>query len=144
MNPASWATLNDMDSRGNPEAPCGTIRIVPRSVLIVDDHEPFRALARALLETEGFRVVGEAENAASAVIAASELRPDVVLLDVFLPDGRGWEIVHTVSDAGGGSAVVLTSSRDVSSFGRRLKTSGARGFLAKDELSGAALEALMR
>lgn len=117
---------------------------MPRTVLIVDDHAPFRELARALLEGEGFTVVGEADDAASAVVAASELRPDLVLLDVFLPDGRGWEFVHTVSEAGGGSAVVLTSSRDVSSFGRRLKASGARGFVAKDELSGAALEAFMR
>ena len=115
-----------------------------RRVLIVDDHAPFRELARALLEAEGFTVVGEADDAASAVVAASTVRPDLVLLDVFLPDGRGWEIVQDVSDAGGGSAVVLTSSRDVSSFGRRLNASGARGFLAKDELSGAALEALMQ
>jgi DNA-binding NarL/FixJ family response regulator len=117
---------------------------VTRTVLIVDDHAPFRALARALLEGEGFSVVGEADDAVSAVVAASKLCPDVVLLDVFLPDGRGWDIVQEVRDAGGGSAVVLTSSRDVSSFGRRLKASGAKGFLAKDELSGPALEALMR
>jgi two-component system nitrate/nitrite response regulator NarL len=117
---------------------------VQRRVLIVDDHAPFRALARALLEADGFTVVGEADDAASAVVAASELRPDIVLLDVYLPDGRGWDLAETVSGAGGGSVVVLTSSRDVSSFGRRLKRSGARGFLAKDDLSGAALEALMR
>ena len=115
-----------------------------RTVLIVDDHAPFRALARALLEADGFTVVGEADDGASAVAAASELRPDVVLIDVYLPDARGWELARPVSEAGGGSAVVLTSSRDVSSFGRRLQASAARGFLAKDDLSGAALEALMR
>lgn len=113
-----------------------------RTVLIVDDHAPFRELARTVLEAEGFVVTGEAEDGTSAAVAASELRPDVVLLDVYLPDGKGWDFAKTVSEAGGGSAVVLTSSRDVSTFARRLKASGARGFLAKDQLSGAALQAL--
>jgi CheY-like chemotaxis protein len=115
---------------------------VRRTLLIVDDHAPFRALARALLEAEGFAVVGEAHDGASALAAASELRPDVVLLDVYLPDGTGWDVAPGISEAGGGSAVVLTSSRDVSSFGQRLSSSGARGFIAKDELSGTALHAL--
>ena len=113
-----------------------------RTILIVDDHAPFRELARTILEADGYDVVGEAEDGASAAVAASELRPDVVLLDVYLTDGKGWDFAQTVSEAGGGSTVVLTSSRDVSTFARRLKASGARGFLAKDELSGAALEAL--
>ena len=117
---------------------------VRRTLLIVDDHEPFRDLARAILDGDGFSVVGEAPDGASATVAASELRPDAVLLDVYLPDGNGWDFADAISEAGGGSAVVLTSSRDVSGFGRRLKASGACGFLAKDELSGAALEALMR
>lgn len=112
-----------------------------RTVLIVDDDAPFRALARALLEADGFAVVGEAEDGAAAVTAAATLRPDLVLLDVYLPDGKGWEFARSVGDAGG-SAVVLTSSRDVSSFGRSLRASGVRGFVAKDELSGAALRAL--
>lgn len=114
------------------------------TVLIVDDHAPFRDLARTILEAGGLTVVGEAGDGASAADAAARLRPDVVLLDVYLPDGKGWEFAQIVSEAGGGSAVVLTSSRDVSSFGRRLQACGARGFLAKDELSAAALEALMR
>lgn len=117
---------------------------VRTTVLIVDDHAPFRDLARTILEAGGLTVVGEAGDGASAADAAARLRPDVVLLDVYLPDGKGWEFAQIVSEAGGGSAVVLTSSRDVSSFGRRLQASGARGFLAKDELSAPALEALMR
>jgi DNA-binding NarL/FixJ family response regulator len=115
-----------------------------RTVLIVDDHAPFRDLARTILEEEGFAVVGEAADGASALALASELRPDVVLLDIYLPDARGFEVARAVSEAGGGSAVVLTSSYDVASFARYLKGSGARGYLPKDELSGAALEAAMR
>jgi CheY-like chemotaxis protein len=112
------------------------------TVLIVDDHPSFRATARALLEAEGFHVVGEAEDGASALRAAQELEPQLVLLDVQLPDIDGFEVAQRLTD-GGGPIVVLVSSRDGSDFGSLVERSGARGFIAKGELSGAALSALL-
>jgi len=113
------------------------------TVLIVDDHPSFRANARALLEAEGFDVVGEAEDGASALRAAAQLGPQLVLLDVQLPDIDGFEIARRLTDGGGGPAVVLVSSRDGSDFGPLVERSGARGFIPKAELSGAALSALL-
>jgi DNA-binding NarL/FixJ family response regulator len=114
-----------------------------RSVLIVDDHSAFRASARALLQAEGFEVVGEAEDGASALEAAARLRPAVVLLDVQLPDLDGFEIAERLADGPDAPQVVLVSSRDVSSYRRRLASTRARGFIQKGELSGAALSALV-
>ena len=68
-----------------------------RTILIVDDHPSFRASARMLLEAEGFDVIGEAEDGASALRAVEELRPDVVLLDVQLPDIDGLEVAARLS-----------------------------------------------
>ena len=117
---------------------------MPTTVLIVDDHPSFRASARALLEAEGYEVVGEAEDGASALDAATALKPDVVLLDVQLPDLDGFQVAARLRDSNGHSpAVVLTSSRDGSDFGPLVADSGARGFVAKAELSGAALAALL-
>jgi CheY-like chemotaxis protein len=113
------------------------------TVLIVDDHPSFRATARALLEAEGFRVVGEAEDGESALRAAKELEPQLVLLDVQLPDIDGFEVAQRLTNGGGGPVVVLVSSRDGSDFGPLVERSGARGFIAKGELSGAALSALL-
>jgi DNA-binding NarL/FixJ family response regulator len=104
------------------------------SILIVDDDHRFRGIARRLLESEGFEVVGEAGDGETAVAAARELEPDVVLLDVQLPDVDGLEVAERIS-ADGGPAVVLTSTRDESDFGPQLHESGARGFVPKDELS---------
>src|SRR3954454_17461355 len=111
-------------------------------VLIVDDHPSFRANARALLEAEGFEVVGEAEDGASALRAVHELSPELVLLDVQLPDLDGLEVARRLTEDGG-PAVVLVSSRDGSDFGPLVERSGARGFIPKAELSGAALSALL-
>jgi DNA-binding NarL/FixJ family response regulator len=114
-----------------------------RTLLIVDDHAGFRSFARALLESEGYVVIGEAEDGASAVAASRALDPDLVLLDVALPDIDGFLVCELIiQDRQPPPAVILTSSRDISSYRQRLGTSGALGFIAKDDLSGAALEAL--
>jgi DNA-binding NarL/FixJ family response regulator len=113
------------------------------TVLIVDDHPSFRGTARALLESEGFEVVGEAADGASAVEAAKSLRPDVMLLDVYLPDIDGFEVAATLTRNGNAPAIVLTSSRDARDFGPLVEQSGARGFIPKAELSGASLTALL-
>jgi DNA-binding NarL/FixJ family response regulator len=118
---------------------------MPTTVLIVDDHPSFRATARALLEAEGYEVVGEAADGTSAVEAAHTLKPDVVLLDVQLPDIDGFQVARRLRESNGdGPSVVLTSSRDGSDFGPLVADSGARGFVPKAELSGAALAALLR
>jgi DNA-binding NarL/FixJ family response regulator len=116
---------------------------VSPSILIVDDHPSFRVTARALLEAEGFDVVGEAEDGETAIEAANRLHPEVVLLDVQLPDIDGFEVAARLASNGGRIAVVLTSSRDVTEFSGLVERSGARGFVPKAELSAAALSALL-
>ena len=113
------------------------------TVLIVDDHPTFRRTARALLEEEGFDVVGEAADGASAIEATTSLRPDVVLLDVYLPDIDGFDVVAQLTRNGRPPVIVLTSSHDARDFGRLVEGSGVRGFIPKAELSGAALAALL-
>lgn len=115
-----------------------------RRVLIVDDHVGFRLRARALLEAGGFDVVGEAGTGAEALAAAAELDPDLVLLDVQLPDVDGFEVARRLEEIDGAVEVVLTSSRDRSDYGSLIAESPARGFLPKGELSGAAILALLR
>lgn len=113
------------------------------TVLIVDDHPTFRATARQLLEAEGFEVVGEAENGASALECVARLKPEVVLLDVQLPDMDGFEVASKLSTNGNRAQVVLTSSRDASEFGALVAESGSRGFIPKGELSGRRLADLL-
>jgi DNA-binding NarL/FixJ family response regulator len=113
------------------------------TVLIVDDHPSFRASARMLLEAEGFEVVGEAPDGLTAIKAVHELQPQMVLLDVQLPDIDGFEVAARITANGSAPAVVLTSSRDVDDLGPLGDSVQVRGFIPKSELSGAALEALL-
>jgi DNA-binding NarL/FixJ family response regulator len=115
-----------------------------RTVLIVDDHPSFRSSARLLLECEGWEVVGEAPDGATGLSEARRLRPDLVLLDVQLPDMNGLEVARRLSQNGSSPQIVLVSSRDIDDIGPLAARSGARGFVPKGELSGAALEALLR
>jgi DNA-binding NarL/FixJ family response regulator len=116
---------------------------VATTVVIADDHPSFRASARAILQSEGFDVVGEAADGAGAIAAVEELAPDVLLLDVQLPDVDGFAVCGQVRQNGSGPDVVLVSSRDASDYGALIAESGARGFIAKAELSGSALAALL-
>jgi DNA-binding NarL/FixJ family response regulator len=113
-------------------------------VLIVDDHAGFRSIARRLLEAGGYEVIGEAADGSAAIRAAHDLHPDLVLLDIQLPDIDGCQVAIRLLAADSPPAVVLVSSRDAADYGPRLTSCGARGFVAKAELSGAALDALMR
>lgn len=113
------------------------------TILIVDDNMAFRSFARRLLDAEGFHVIGEAEDGESAIRAARELAPDVVLLDVVLPDIDGFSVCSRLTETERPPAVVMTSSRGVSTYRRRLRDSRARGFVPKSQLSGAALTAVV-
>ena len=117
--------------------------LVRPSVLIVDDHEDFRASARALIELEGFEVIGEAADVVGALAAVAALRPNIVLLDIQLPDGDGFSAAEQLAMLPDPPKVVLISSRDAASYGPRLVQTSARGFLPKSALSGKALAALV-
>jgi DNA-binding NarL/FixJ family response regulator len=116
---------------------------VTQTVLIVDDHPSFRASARAMLEAEGFDVVGELADGSSVVEAVNELSPDVVLLDVQLPDMSGFDVCSLLEECDGAVKVILVSSRDLSDYGDLVEISCACGFVPKGELSGEAIAALL-
>lgn len=114
-----------------------------RRVLIVDDHPSFRASARRLLEGSGYEVVGEAANGTEALRASRELAPEVILLDVRLPDLDGFAVSRRISGRAGAPAVILISSREVDEWGEAVRDSGARGFIPKACLSAESMEELL-
>ena len=116
-----------------------------RTVLVVDDHPSFRASAKAVLEAAGFDVLGEAESGSAAIEAIAKLAPDVVLLDVQLPDMTGFDVCAALgSEQPVACSVILVSSRDAADYGDAIATSGARGFIAKADLSAETIAALLR
>jgi DNA-binding NarL/FixJ family response regulator len=115
---------------------------MPSTVLIVDDHAGFRRAARALLEAEGYQVIAESATGGDALEAADRERPTLVLLDIGLPDIDGIRVAALLTAADRNLTVVLTSSRDAADYEPLVDSCGARGFIAKGELSGAALAAL--
>jgi DNA-binding NarL/FixJ family response regulator len=114
-----------------------------RTVLIVDDHDGFRSFARRLLAAEGYDVVGDAPDGVTGIAAAERLRPAVVVLDVQLPGIDGFEVAQRLAGLADAPAVVLVSTHDAASMRRRLATTPARGFIPKQQLSGAAIDALL-
>src|SRR5262245_8685387 len=114
-------------------------------ILIVDDHPSFRATAKTLLLADGFEVVGEAADGATALAEVERLEPDPVLRDVQLPDMDGFAVINELARRNGHHPkVVLTSSHDESDFGPIVARCGAAAFVSKGELSGAALRAVLR
>jgi CheY-like chemotaxis protein len=97
-------------------------------ILIVDDHDGFRAIARAMLKSEGFDVVGEAVDGGEAVSAVSRLRPGIVLLDVHLADMDGFAVSELLARLPGPPVVVLISSRPIADLRRRVRDSPVAGF----------------
>ncbi len=114
-----------------------------RSVVVVDDHSGFRRCASAILAAAGFEVVGEAEDGAKAVALVLALRPELVLLDVQLPDTDGFDLAARLLVRDPTLQIVLVSARDSSQYGSLVEKSGARGFLSKSDLSAPALERLL-
>jgi DNA-binding NarL/FixJ family response regulator len=116
---------------------------VGKTILIVDDHPSFRTSARRMLETDGYKVVGEAADGVCAIDAVRELHPDVVLLDIRLPDLDGFQVAERLAANGAAPAIVLTSSRDRSDFDYEIDASPAHGFIPKSELSAEAITLLI-
>jgi DNA-binding NarL/FixJ family response regulator len=119
------------------------MRAMPETVLIVDDHHAFRQLARRLLDGMGYQVIGECANGMEAVKATARLSPDIVLLDVQLPDIDGIAVAASLNAGSHPPQVVLVSNREAADYGPRLAGSGARGFITKAELSADSLLALL-
>jgi DNA-binding NarL/FixJ family response regulator len=118
---------------------------MPGKILIVDDHPSFRATVKTLLLADGFDVVGEAADGRSALEAVRRLEPDLVLLDVQLPDMDGFTVANELCHGNGHCPkIVLTSSHDESDFGPIVTRCGAAAFVPKGELTGAALRAVLR
>jgi DNA-binding NarL/FixJ family response regulator len=119
---------------------CDDERIV--TVLIVDDHPGFRDTARRMLGRNGLAVVGEAADGESGLTLARELDPDVILLDVALPDGSGFDIAERLRVDG--PDVVLVSTRERADLGPRLDSAAALAFIQKDDLTSDAIRSLLR
>ena len=114
-----------------------------RRILVIDDNNAFRAAVGRLLATDGFVVLAEAATGARGVQLAREYEPDVVIVDVQLPDTDGFDVAEQLDQLDLALQVILTSSLDSSDLGALLTESSARGFIPKAELSASAIEALL-
>ncbi len=112
-------------------------------MLVVDDHAGFREMARALAVSGGLEVVAEAADGATALTLCQQHHPDLVLLDIGLPDLDGFDVRRRILEGVDPPVVLLTSSRDAAAYGARLVGPEPIAFVPKDELSVAALVDLL-
>jgi DNA-binding NarL/FixJ family response regulator len=115
---------------------------MPITVLLIDDDPAFRLLARRALAGTQIAVVGEADTAAAGARAARELKPDVMLVDVGLPDGDGIALAQDLSGLPWRPRIVLTSVDPDAASAEVVERSGAVGFVPKHDLPGRGLELL--
>lgn len=108
-------------------------------VFIVDDNAPFRTVARAVLESGGFQVVGEAATGAGALAGVPQTDADVVLLDIGLPDMDGLSVCAALRTVAPDAVVVLCSVRDADHWGGAVEGSSAAGFVPKSGLTATAV-----
>jgi DNA-binding NarL/FixJ family response regulator len=113
----------------------GKLGVVTLRVLIVDDNPSFLDAARVLLERQGLGVAGVAMTTAEALRQATELRPDVVLVDISLGRESGFELAQRLNEGHGQAAVILISTHAESDFADLIAESPATGFLPKLDLS---------
>jgi DNA-binding NarL/FixJ family response regulator len=137
------AATGGVESTLAPALARGDNRPVTPTTLIVDDHETFRAGARRLLEAGGLDVIGEAADADAAIAAVDALRPELVLLDINLGPTSGFDVARQLTQGGDGPEVILISSHEHWDVGAEIAACGARGFLAKDALSVAAVRRVL-
>jgi DNA-binding NarL/FixJ family response regulator len=119
------------------------IAVVERSVLLIDDDPAFRRLARRTLSGTGLTVVGEASTAAAGSSAARSLKPEIMLVDVGLPDTDGISLATELSALPWGPRVVLTSVDPDAASAEDVRRSGASGFVPKQDLPGSGLDMLL-
>ena len=112
-------------------------------VLVVDDHAGFRGAVRRLLERSGLEVVGEVADGASAIVAARGLLPDIVILDVGLPDTSGFDVAAKLSEQRPAPLTILVSSRKGPGDDERALAVGAHAYLDKSDLEADTVDALI-
>ncbi|MGJ5818653.1 response regulator [Paludibaculum fermentans] len=113
-------------------------------VLLADDHKLMRSGLRLLVEQQPeFRVVGEAGDGRQAVALAVELKPDVAVLDIGMPELNGIEAAHQITEQVPETAVVMLSMHSDESYVLRALKAGARGYLLKDSAEADLVQAIL-
>jgi len=115
-----------------------------QTVLICDDAVFMRKMLGEILEQEGFRVVGEAETGAEAIEQFERLRPDLVTMDIVMPDMGGTEAVREIVKKDPGARILMCSAMGQQALVIEAIQAGARGFVVKPFQPSLVMEAVQR